>query len=177
MYKFGQIEIESKKFNSIYEVQKDVELEKIRISEGVVANKHDARFTVGYEVEPERIVPLCIKTPRDCLSSGVSRFNEASPWKMGFNVSEDGAWIQQYDGIWEKVEELLSCKLGGETPLNNGKYVNPKLITWDNEIRTRFREGKYARYIDEIPACHATGVLKISAACIVREATTTCRFS
>ena len=38
MYKFGQIEIESKKFNSIYEIQKDVKLEKIRISEGVVTS-------------------------------------------------------------------------------------------------------------------------------------------
>ena len=38
MYKFGQIEIASKEFNSIYEVQKDVDLEKIRMSEGVVAN-------------------------------------------------------------------------------------------------------------------------------------------
>ena len=56
------------------------------MSEAVVANKHDARFTVGYEVEPGRIVPLCIKTPKYCLSSGVSRFNEASPWKMGFNI-------------------------------------------------------------------------------------------
>ena len=35
MYKFGQIEIESKKFNSIYEVQKDIDLERIRVSEGV----------------------------------------------------------------------------------------------------------------------------------------------
>ena len=51
MYKFGQIEIESKKFNSIYEVQKDIDLEKIRVSEGVVANKHDTRYIVGYEVE------------------------------------------------------------------------------------------------------------------------------
>ena len=56
------------------------------MSEGVVANKHDERYTVGYEVEPGEIMPLCIKTPKDCLSSGVSRFNEASPWKMGFNV-------------------------------------------------------------------------------------------
>ena len=106
------------------------------------------------------IVPLCIKTPKDCLSSGVSRYNEASSWKMGFNVSEDEAWIQQYDDIWRKVEELLSCKLGG-TPLNNGKYINPKLIFWNGENRTRFREGKYIRYIDEIGACCATGVLKI----------------
>ena len=52
MYKFGQIEIESKKFNSEYQVQKDVDCEKIRVSEGVVANKHDTRYTLGYEVEP-----------------------------------------------------------------------------------------------------------------------------
>ena len=79
MYKFGQIEIASKEFNSVYQIQKDVELEKIRVSEGVVANKHDTRYTVGYEVESGKIVPLCIKTPKDCLSSGVSRYNESSP--------------------------------------------------------------------------------------------------
>ena len=160
MYKFGQVEIESKKFNSIYEVQREVDFERICLSEGVIANKHDTRFTVGYEVEPGRIVPLYVKTPRDCMSSGISRYNEASSWKMGFNVSEDETWIQRYDGIWRKVEELLSCELGG-APLNNGKYVNPKLIFWNGENRTRFREGKYTRYIEEIGACCATGVLKI----------------
>ena len=109
MYKFDRVEIESRKFNSVYEVQKDVELGKIRVSEAVVANKHDARFIVGYEVEPGRIVPLCIKTPKDCLSSGVSRFSEASPWKMGFNVSEDEAWVEQYEGIWWRVCEIFAC--------------------------------------------------------------------
>ena len=159
MYKFGQIEIESKKFNSEYQVQEDVDLEKIRISEGVVANKHDTRYTVGYEVTPGVVVPLYVRTPKDCLSSGVSRFNEASPWKMGFNVSQDESWVKDYEAIWSKVEELLRQKLEGE-PLNNGKYVNPKLITWDNEIRTRFR-GNYPGFIEEIGACHATGILKV----------------
>ena len=60
MYKFSLIEIESKKFNSIYEVQKDVNCEKIRISEGVVANKHDTRYILGYKVEPGVIVPLSL---------------------------------------------------------------------------------------------------------------------
>ena len=170
MYKFGQIEIESKKFNSVYEVQKDVELGKIRVSEAVVANKHDTRYTVGYEVEPGRIVPLCIKTPGDCLSSGVSRFNESSPWKMGFNVGGDEGFREQYEGIWWRVCEVLHApgcggfELGGSLtgePLSNGKYVNAKLIFWNGENRTRFREGKYTRYIEDIGACHATGVLKI----------------
>ena len=161
MYKFGEIEIESKKFNSVYQVQGDVDLEKIRISEGVVANKRDTRYTLGYEVEPGVIVPLYIKTPKDCLSSGVSRFNEASPWKMGFNVSEDEAWVEQYEAIWRRVCKFfdLSGSLTGE-PLSNEKYINPKLITWDDEIRTRFR-GNYPGFIEKIGACYATGVLKI----------------
>ena len=83
MYKFGQIEIASKEFNSVYEVTDTVDYENIRLSEGVVANKHDTRYTVGYEVEVGKIVPLFIKTPKDCLSSGVSQYNESSPWKMG----------------------------------------------------------------------------------------------
>ena len=73
MYKFGQIEIASKEFNSEYKLTNIVDLEKIRVSEGVVANKHDTRYTIGYEVELGQIVPLYIKTPKDCISSGVSQ--------------------------------------------------------------------------------------------------------
>ena len=87
MYKFGQIEIVSKEFNSVYQITNDVDCEKIRISEGVVANKHDSRYTIGYEVEPGKVVPLYIKTPKECISSGVTQYNESSPWKMGFNLS------------------------------------------------------------------------------------------
>ena len=46
MYKFGQIEIESKKFNSIYEVQKDVDLEKIRVSEGCRKTSNNAQVRI-----------------------------------------------------------------------------------------------------------------------------------
>ena len=132
MLKFGEIEIESKKFKSVYQVQKDVDCGKIRIGEGVAANEHDTRYTIGYETEPGVIVPLYVKTPKDCLSSGVSRFNEASPWNMGFNVSEDEAWVKDYEAIWITIEEcLLKKRLEGK-PLSNEKYINPKLITWDH---------------------------------------------
>ena len=49
MYKFGQIEIASKEFNSVYQIQKDIDLEKIRVCEGVVANKHDTRYSAVRE--------------------------------------------------------------------------------------------------------------------------------
>ena len=158
MYKFGQIEIASKEFNSVYQITNDVDCEKIRKSEGVVASKHDTRYTIGYEVEQGKVVPLYIKTPKDCISSGVTQYNESSPWKMGFNVDEDEAWMRQYEAIWKKVEELLGEGLRGE-PLSNGKYVNPKLITWDGEIRTGFR-GTSPKP-EGIGSCRATGVLKI----------------
>ena len=160
MFKFGQIQIVSKDFNSKYQLTNEVELEKIRLSEGVTANKHDTRYTIGYELEPGKIVPLYIKTPRDCVSSGVSRYNESSPWKMGFNVGEDEVWVRQYEAISKKIEELLGQKLEGEL-LNNGKYINPKLITWDDEIRTRFKGNSWGKP-ENIGSCYATGVLKIA---------------
>ena len=159
MYKFGQIEIASKDFNSEYKLTNIVDLEKIRVSEGVVANKHDTRYTIGYETEQGKIVPLYIKTPKDCISSGVSRYNENSPWKMGFNVGEDEVWTQQYEAVLKKIEDLLGKKLEGE-PLNNEKYVNPKLITWDGEIRTRFKGNSWGKP-ESIGSCFATGILKI----------------
>ena len=73
--KFGQIEVASKDFHSVYEVTDEVDLEKITISEGDAANKHDTRYTIGYEVELGKIIPLYIKTPKNCRSSGVSRYN------------------------------------------------------------------------------------------------------
>ena len=160
MYKFGQISISSKDFNSMYEIQKDVDCGKIRVSEGVVANRCDTRFIIGYEVEPGKIMPLHIKTPKSCFSSGVSRYNESSPWKMGFNVSEDEAWMIQYAAVWETVEELLEQELTGH-PLRNF-WLNAKLITWDGEIRTRFIRNNSLVRLEGIGSCNATGILKIS---------------
>ena len=71
-------------------------------------------------------------------------------------MSEDEAWIKQYEGIWEKVEELLKQKLEG-APLNNGMYVNAKLITWNHKIRTRFQGNAWCKP-EDIGACHATGI-------------------
>ena len=76
---------------------------------------------------------------------------------MGFNVIEDEVWSRQYEAIFKKIEELSGQKLEGE-PLSNGKYINPKMITWDGEFRTRFK-GNYPGFIEDIGACYAIGVL------------------
>ena len=58
-------------------------MEKIRVKEGVVANKHDTRYIIGYEVEPGKIVPLYILTPEDW----------GYPIQQEFSV-EDGVYFE-----------------------------------------------------------------------------------
>ena len=107
MFKFGQIMAASKDFYNIYQVMDIyiIDCNKITISDWFTCyNKKDTRYVIGYEVEPNKIIPLYIKTPKNCNSSGVSRYSDTSPWKMGFNVSEDQAWIQQYKAIWDRFK-------------------------------------------------------------------------
>ena len=78
---------------------------------------------------------------------------------MRFNVSEDEAWVKDYEAIWITIEECLLKKSLQGKPLSSGKYVNPKLITWDGEIRTGFRGTSPEP--EDIGSCYATGVLKI----------------
>ena len=78
---------------------------------------------------------------------------------MGFKVSEDEAWVKDYEAIWITIEECLLKKSLQGKPLSSGKYVNPKLITWDGEIRTGFRGTSPEPEV--IGSCYATGVLKI----------------
>ena len=95
MYKFDGIEISKKIFNSTYMVITNVELDKIKISDKNVANKHDIRYTIGYEIESDKIIPFYIKTPKNCHSSGINRYDENSPWKMGV-IYNGGVVVQHH---------------------------------------------------------------------------------
>ena len=136
----------------------NVELDKIKISDKNVANKHDIRYTIGYEIESDKIIPFYIKTPKNCHSSGINRYDENSPYKMGFDVSEDKNWMKQYKAICSKIESLISQKLSSP-PLNNEKYINPKLLSWDGKICTRFNRALINP--EDLGYCEATGILKI----------------
>ena len=45
------------------------------------------------------------------------------------------------------------------TPLSNEKYINPKLIVWDDKIKTHFNPSSDKP--ENIGYCCATGVIKI----------------
>jgi len=55
---------------------------------------------------------------------------------------------------------MYSRAPSADDSLSNGKYINPKLITWNGEIRTRFL-GNSESKPEDLGACYATGILKI----------------
>ena len=77
---------------------------------------------------------------------------------MSFNVSEAKEWVSQYKKIWNEVESQLFEKMATEPIKSEGSYVNGKLKTWKECIKTNFhgQDVPYDMYYN------ATAVLKIN---------------
>ena len=76
---------------------------------------------------------------------------------MSFNVSEEKEWVSQYKKFWNEFESQLFQKLATEPIKREGRYVNGKLKTWKERIKTNFngQDIPYDMY------CNAMTVLKI----------------
>ena len=105
MFKFGQKEVTSKDFygqRQITDIFK-MDVNKLVVSEKVPCNNgKDCRYIVGYQVD-EVLIPLFIKTPKNCFSYGVSQYDRNSAYTMSFNVSKEKEWISQYRKVWNEV--------------------------------------------------------------------------
>ena len=76
---------------------------------------------------------------------------------MSFNVSEEKAWVAQYEKIWNEAESQLFEKIVTEPIKREGRYVNGKLKTWKERIKTNF----HGQDVPYNMHCNATAVLKI----------------
>ena len=76
---------------------------------------------------------------------------------MSFNVSDEKEWVSQYKKSWNEVESLLFKKLAAQPIKREGKYVNGKLKTWKERIKTNF----HGQYVPYDMYCSATAALKI----------------
>ena len=59
-YKFNGLDINVKKFNSVYELTDiyNTDFDRLVVSAAVTCNKSDVRFIVGYKTEEGRVIPL-----------------------------------------------------------------------------------------------------------------------
>ena len=82
------------------------------------------------------------------------QYHKNSVYTISFNVSEEKAWKTQYEKIWNEVESHLFEKLVTESIKREGRYVNGKLKTWTERIKTNF----HGRDVPYIMHCNATAV-------------------
>ena len=131
---------------------------KVVLSDKVPSNNgKDWRYTVGYQVDGETIIPLFIKTPKNIFSYGVSQYDKNSAYSMSFNVSEAPEWVLQYRNIWNEVETQLFEKLAIGLIKGEGKYFHGKFKMWKERIKTNF----HGQDVPYDICCNATAVLKI----------------
>ena len=160
MLKFGQKEVMTKDFYGQRQVTDifTIDVDKVVASDKVACNNgKDCCYIVGYQVDGETIMPLFIKTPKNILSYGVSKYDKNSAYTMSFNVSVEKRLLSQYKKMWNEVESQLFEKMATEPIKIEGRYVYGKLKTWKERIKTNFH-GQDVPYDIH---CNATSVLKI----------------
>ena len=160
MLKFSQKEVTTKDFYKQRQITDlfTIDINKVVISDKVLRNNgKDCCYIVGYQVDRRTLKPLFIKTPKNIFSSGVSQYDKNSAYTISFNVSEEKEWVPQYKKILNDVESQLFEKMTTEIIKSEGRYVNGKLKTWKERIKTNFhgQDVPYDMY------CNATAVLKI----------------
>ena len=77
MFKYGQKEVTSKDFYGRSQITDifTIGVNKLVVSDKVpVNNGKDCRYIVGYQID-EALIPLFIKTPKNCFSYGVSQYD------------------------------------------------------------------------------------------------------
>ena len=145
--KFGQKEVTTKDFHGQRQITDifTIDINKVVVSNKVPCNNgKGCRYIVGYQVDGVLIPPF-IKTPKNMFSYGVSQYDTNSAYAMSFNVSEEKEW-----------ESQLFEKMVAEPIQREGRYVNGKLKTWKERIKTNF----HAQDVSCNMHCNATAVLK-----------------
>ena len=127
MLKFGQKEVTTKDFYGQRQITDllTIDVNKVVVSDKAPCNNgKDCRYIVGYQID-ETLIPLLIKTPSDIFSYGVLQYDKNSAYTMSFQ-------------IWNEVESQLFEKMAIEPIKKESRYVNGKLKTWNERIRTSF---------------------------------------
>ena len=159
MLKSGQLEVTTKNFYGQRQITDifTIDVNKMTVSDKVSCNNgKDCRYIVGYQLD-EALIPLFIKALKNIFSYGVSQYDKNSTYAMSFNVSETKEWVSQYKKIWNEVESQLFEKMVTEPIKREGRYVNGKLKTWKERIKTNF----HGQDVPYDMHCNATAVLKI----------------
>ena len=80
------------------------------------------------------ISPLQLFLPK---MTGYLNIFENGNSKMSF-FTTNNEFLERYTAIWEKISDLVNKKFDSD-PIYNKKYINTKIRSYNNDIKTNFR--------------------------------------
>ena len=110
----------------------DIDINKILISKPETYESNMRKYIIGYN--DNTISPLQLFLPK---MIGYLNIFKDGVRKMSF-FTDNNEFLERYTAIWEKISDLVNKKFDSD-PIYNNKYINTKIRSYNNDIRTNFR--------------------------------------
>ena len=110
----------------------DIDINKILISKPETYKNNMRKYIIGYN--DNTISPLQLFLPR--MIAYLNIFKDGAR-KMSF-FTDNNEFLERYTAIWEKISDLVNKKFDSD-PIYNNKYINTKIRSYNNDIKTNFR--------------------------------------
>ena len=90
------------------------------------------KYIIGYN--DNTIRPLQLFLPK--MTGYLNIFKDGTR-KMSF-FTDNNEFLERYTAIWENISDLVNKKFASD-PIYNNKYINTKIRSYNNDIKTNFR--------------------------------------
>ena len=110
----------------------DIDINQILISKPETYENNMRKYIIGYN--DKTISPLQLFLPK--MTGYLNIFKDGAR-KMYF-FTDNNEFLARYAAIWEKINDLVNKKFDSD-PTYNNKYINTKIRSYNNDIKTNFR--------------------------------------
>ena len=131
---FGDKKINKKDFynsKKLFNIE-DIDINKILISKLETYENNMRNYIIGYN--DNAISPLQLLLPK--MTGYLNNFKDGAR-KMSF-FTDNNEFLERYMATWEKIGDLVNKKFDSD-PIYNNKYINTKIRSYNNDIKTNFR--------------------------------------
>ena len=110
----------------------DTDINKILISKPKTYENNMRKYIIGYN--DNTMSPVQLLLPK---MTGYLNIFKDDVRKMSF-FTDNNEVLERYTAIWEKISDLVNKKFDSD-PIYNNKYINTKIRSYNNVIKTNFR--------------------------------------
>ena len=112
----------------------DIDINKILISKLETYENNMRKYIIGYN--DNTISPLQLFLPK--MTGYLNIFKDGARKMSFFTDNNNNEFLERYTAIWEKISDLVNKEFDSD-PIYNNKYINTKIRSYNNDIKTNFR--------------------------------------